>query len=165
MSTEAGALEPGAASTFAATGQGTYFTASIAHPFIIGSALFAIFWGVVNALLVSPSCRVHNLRWSRLLQPSIILTIFTYPVGERYRYQWRRSHQSRRGRSCRERRRTWGRLHRWENPRGVEVRRNTDHQCKYQPRGTPNARLRVWWLARQSTVAAFGLCPGSQHWN
>lgn len=50
--TEVGAPEPGASTTLAADEQTTYFAANIAHPFIIGSALFGIFWGVVNALLV-----------------------------------------------------------------------------------------------------------------
>jgi len=33
--------------------QDTFFEADVAIIFIIGSAIFAIFWGVVNALLVS----------------------------------------------------------------------------------------------------------------
>lgn len=36
-------------------GQGsdpTYFEQELAHAFIIGSAVFGIFWGVVNALLI-----------------------------------------------------------------------------------------------------------------
>ena len=31
----------------------TYFTAEVAHYFILGSSLFSIFWGIINALLVS----------------------------------------------------------------------------------------------------------------
>lgn len=31
----------------------TYFDTSVAPYFVVGTALFAIFWGVVNALLVS----------------------------------------------------------------------------------------------------------------
>jgi len=31
----------------------TFFEATIAHAFIVGSAVFGIFWGVVNALYVS----------------------------------------------------------------------------------------------------------------
>lgn len=36
-----------------------HFEVSIAHYFILGAALFSIFWGVVNAVLVSFSN--HNL--------------------------------------------------------------------------------------------------------
>jgi hypothetical protein len=32
--------------------QDTFFTANVAPIFIIGSSLFSIFWGVVNALIV-----------------------------------------------------------------------------------------------------------------
>jgi len=30
----------------------TYFEATAAHAFIVGSSVFGIFWGVVNALLI-----------------------------------------------------------------------------------------------------------------
>jgi hypothetical protein len=30
----------------------TFFEATIAHAFVVGSAVFGIFWGVVNALLI-----------------------------------------------------------------------------------------------------------------
>jgi hypothetical protein len=30
----------------------TFFEAKIAHAFILGSAVFGIFWGVINALLI-----------------------------------------------------------------------------------------------------------------
>jgi len=33
----------------------TFFTAHIAHAVIIGSSVFGLFWGAVNALLVSHS--------------------------------------------------------------------------------------------------------------
>jgi len=30
----------------------TFFEATVAHAFIVGSAVFGIFWGVVNALFI-----------------------------------------------------------------------------------------------------------------
>jgi hypothetical protein len=35
-----------------------HFQVSIAHYFILGAALFSIFWGVVNAVLVSYLLRI-----------------------------------------------------------------------------------------------------------
>ena len=39
----------------------TFFTASVAPAFIIGASVFAIFWGVVNALLVSATSPMADI--------------------------------------------------------------------------------------------------------
>jgi hypothetical protein len=36
-----------------------FFEATVAHAFIVGSSVFGIFWGVVNALLVSNKNLYH----------------------------------------------------------------------------------------------------------
>lgn len=38
-----------------ADGETAYFETKVAHYFILGCALFSIFWGVINAVLVSSS--------------------------------------------------------------------------------------------------------------
>jgi len=66
LSTASLVLADGDATEFGAD----HFQVSIAHYFIIGAALFSIFWGVVNAILVS-------------IQPT---KLTTFSIGQTSRY-------------------------------------------------------------------------------
>jgi hypothetical protein len=47
-----------------------FFEVKVAHYFILGCALFSIFWGVINAILVSHFYFLSNLCWYHRLKTS-----------------------------------------------------------------------------------------------
>ena len=108
-----------------------FFTASIAHAVILGASIFGLFWGVVNALLVSPTDPPISFHSPHLLNCT----------GQADRHEKRGRRRRRRGRCatrlgepgtyrCRRSQRDQ-RINDYEHYEAAGLHRRQDHRGKY----------------------------------